>query len=81
MLIALIVVLIILMITSTAVLLYERYWLKKLIDFIQEHNTSLMTKNKAHEDYNKELTGELKKIVKRQQKIEDNLRKVLEGKN
>ncbi len=77
MLIALIVVLIILMITSTAVLLYERYWLKELIKFIQKYNTSLMKKNKKHEKYNQELTDEMKKFIKHQQNIE---KKILEGK-
>ncbi len=77
MLVALVIVLIILMLISTAVLLYERYWLKKLINFIQEHNASLMTKNKEHEDYNKELTDEMKKFIRHQQNIE---KKILEGK-
>ena len=76
----LIIVLIVLMIISTAVLLRERFWLKQLINFIQNHNASLMTKNKEHEEYNKELTNELKKIIYRQQRIETNLKKILEGK-
>ncbi len=74
----LIIVLIVLMLISTAVLLHERYWLKELIKFIQNHNTSLMTKNKEHEEYNKELTDEMKKFIRHQQNIE---KKILEGKN
>ena len=58
------------MIISTAVLLHERYWLKELIKFIQEHNTSLMTKNKEFKEYNENLTDEMKKFIKHQQNIE-----------